>query len=101
MATRLGWYDGAFVLPDEEIGASGKKVWVHLDERRFERWSRYRTGGDLAGWQEIARLAVGKSRLVLMLGMAFVGPVAAFMEPSVAQVTSHRLLISPPPVRTQ
>ncbi len=41
---------------------------------------RYRIGGTLDGWQEIARLAVGNSRLELELCLALVGPVAAMLE---------------------
>jgi hypothetical protein len=42
-------------------------------------WRLCRTGGTLDGWQEIARLAVGNSRLQLLLCLAFVGPVAAML----------------------
>ena len=45
----------------------------------MQRSDRYRTGGDLDGFGEIARLAVGNSRLELLLCFAFVGPVAGMM----------------------
>jgi hypothetical protein len=80
VATRLGWHRHAFVLPDGVISADSKKLWVHLDDGgRRERFDRFRTGGTLACWQEIARLAVGNSRLELLLCLAFVGPVAALL----------------------
>lgn len=35
----------------------------------------YRVGGDLAGWQDVARLAVGNSRLAFAMSAAFAGPL--------------------------
>jgi uncharacterized protein (DUF927 family) len=49
------------------------------DGTRPERFSRYSVGGSLRGWQEIARLADGNSRLVLLLATAFSGPVAVLL----------------------
>ena len=80
VATRLGWHRHAFVLPDGVISADGKKLWVHLDDGgRRERFDRYRTGGTLEGFREIARLAIGNSLMELGFCLAFAGPVAALL----------------------
>ena len=80
VATRLGWHRHAFVLPDGVISADGKKLWVHLDDGgRRERFDRFRTGGTLEGFREIARLAVGNSLMELGFCLAFAGPVAALL----------------------
>ena len=39
-----------------------------------------RAKGDLRKWQKIARLAIGNSRLMLALALAFVGPVGPILE---------------------
>ncbi len=93
MPTRLGWHGGAFVLPDEVIGSSGEELWVHLDDgSRCERFDRYRLGGTLEGFLELARLAVGNSLMELGLCVALTGPVAALLgveQPGV-------MLVGPP-----
>ena len=79
VATRLGWHDGTFVLPECIFGPEKDSLRVCLDRSRPEQFSRYRVGGSFEGWQEIAKLAVGNSRLVLLIAAAFSGPVAALL----------------------
>jgi hypothetical protein len=68
-------------------------LWVHLDDGgRCERFDRYRVGGALEGFLELARLAVGNSLMELGLCVAFSGPVAALLgveQPGV-------MLVGPP-----
>ncbi len=45
----------------------------------MQRSDRYRTGGDLEGFGEIARLAAGNSLMELGLCLTFAGPVAALL----------------------
>lgn len=79
VATRLGWHDGVFVLPGWKVGPGRKKLRVYLEPGRPERFSRYRVGGSLKGWQKIAKLAEGNSRLCLLIAADFSGPVAALL----------------------
>jgi putative DNA primase/helicase len=48
-----------------------------------------REGGTLEGWRRLERLAVGNSRLILALGVAFVGPLRLItpIEPVAFQLT--------------
>jgi hypothetical protein len=80
VATRLGWHGSNFVLPGLTFGPDKKTLRVYLDESRPDRTDRFRVGGSLKGWQEIAKLAVGNSRLQLLIATALHGPVAALLQ---------------------
>jgi len=78
--SRIGWHDGAFVLPEDCIGATPGEELLLQGSGAVEHAFRQR--GSLENWQhEIARLAVGNSRLALVLSMSFaavlVGPCGA------------------------
>lgn len=61
------------------IGPKAPNLRVYLDDGRHERLGRYRTGGTLEGFREIARLAVGNSLMEMALSMGFAGPVAPLL----------------------
>jgi uncharacterized protein (DUF927 family) len=71
---RVGWHDQAFVLPDESYGdAQDDKL---LLQTTTAQEHTFRQSGTLEDWQQnIARYAVGNSRLVLALSAAFAGPL--------------------------
>ena len=80
MVSRTGWYGSAFLLPDGVIG--------RIDGERFVLRSHnpathaYSVAGDFATWRnEVARYAIGNSRLAFAISMAFaaalVGPCGA------------------------
>jgi hypothetical protein len=89
VATRVGPFGDAFVLPDQVVSVSGKEVYVALDDNLRDYLSWGRTGGTLEGWQELQKLAEGNSRLIVALGLAFVGPLRLVtpVEPFCVQVT--------------
>ncbi|MFM0201331.1 DUF927 domain-containing protein [Paraburkholderia fungorum] len=67
-ATLTGWHDGAFVLPDEVIGADD--VWFQAAGRT----APYGMAGTLAGWKNgVAALAEGNPLLMLAISAAFAG----------------------------
>jgi len=75
-----GWFGRAFVLPDGTIGAADDER-VILQTLHFIDHA-YNTRGTLKDWQqEVARFAVGNSRLALAISSAFaaclVGPCGA------------------------
>jgi len=77
---RIGWHGSAYVLPDQSIGAEGREDLLLQGNGAFEHAFRQR--GTLHEWQdEVARYAVGNSRLLLALSAAFaaalVGPCDA------------------------
>jgi hypothetical protein len=80
VATRLGWHRGNFVLPRKTYGPDARTLRVYLDESRIDRIDRFRLGGSLKGWQELAKLAVGNSRLQLLIAAALHGPVATLLR---------------------
>jgi hypothetical protein len=79
VATRLGWHGPDFVLPGEVIGPKAPNLRVYLDDGRPERLGRYRTGGTLERFREIARLTVGNSLMEMALSIGFAGPVAPLL----------------------
>jgi putative DNA primase/helicase len=70
---RVGWNGTAFVLPDECFG--GKPGETMLLQNPTSHEHLFRQAGTLDDWQEIPRLAVGNSRLVLAISTAFAGPL--------------------------
>lgn len=80
---RVGWYDGSFVLPDTTIGAGADTRKVILQAGDSGLLDLYRTGGTLEGWQKMAALCEGNTRLIFGLSHSFSGPLLYFV-PKVA-----------------
>jgi putative DNA primase/helicase len=68
----VGWNGNAFMLPDECIGGN---IGETLLLQNASHDHSFKQSGTLEEWQVMARLAVGNSRLVLAISMAFVGPL--------------------------
>jgi putative DNA primase/helicase len=69
----VGWNGNAFVLPDECIGGNADE---RLLLQNATQDHPFKQSGTIEEWQQsVARLAVGNSRLVLAISMAFVGPL--------------------------
>ena len=69
-ASTTGWHGGAFVLPDEVIGASD--IWFQATERT----APYGTAGSFEGWKEqVAARASSNPMLTLGLSAALAGPL--------------------------
>ena len=67
-AATTGWHGGAFVLPDQVIGADD--IWYQATERT----APYGTAGTLQGWQqEVAARAAGNPLLMAGISAAFAG----------------------------
>ncbi|MFT0850382.1 DUF927 domain-containing protein [Achromobacter sp. F4_2707] len=67
-AGTTGWHGGAFVLPDEVIGADD--IWYQATERT----APYSMAGTLEGWKEqVAARAVGNPMLALSISSALAG----------------------------
>jgi putative DNA primase/helicase len=70
---RVGWNGNAFVLPDECFGGNPGETLLLQNSTAHEH--SFRQAGSLEEWQEIPTLAVGNSRLILAISMAFAGPL--------------------------
>lgn len=71
---RIGWHSDAFVLPDDCFG--GKEGDTHLLQTATAHEHSFRQAGTVESWQQnVARYAVGNSRLVVALSAAFAGPL--------------------------
>lgn len=75
VATRVGPFGNAFVLPDTVLSASRKDFATSFDDGLMDYLSWGRKGGTLEQWKMLAALAQGNSRLILALGVALVGPL--------------------------
>jgi hypothetical protein len=71
---RVGWHGNCFVLPDYCFGGDPREILLLQSVTAHEH--AYRQKGTLESWQEnIARYAVGNSRIVLATSAAFAGPL--------------------------
>lgn len=80
---RIGWHETpggrVFVLPRETIAPPGAEA-VRLQTERHEALPPLNVQGSLAAWQEqVAPLAVGNSRLLLAVSMAFAAPLLGIL----------------------
>lgn len=74
--SRVGWSDGAYVLPDAVYaGNGGAAAGEDVVLQSAGHGGLYTTAGTLDGWKEIAALCVGNSRLSFALCVAFAGPL--------------------------
>jgi uncharacterized protein (DUF927 family) len=74
--SKVGWAGDAFALPHITVGDSptDRVIFQHPDVLSHQ----YQSAGTLEEWQQnVARLAVGNSRLAFMMSAAFVGPILA------------------------
>jgi putative DNA primase/helicase len=71
---RVGWHGNAFVLPDHCFGNDERDALLLQSVTAHEH--SFRQLGTLESWQNnVARYAIGNSRLVLALSAAFAGPL--------------------------
>lgn len=71
---RLGWHGSAFVTPAETFGGDNERV-VFQSAQALE--PALAAVGSVDAWRDsVATLAVGNSRLVFALSVAFAGPLA-------------------------
>jgi putative DNA primase/helicase len=91
VATRVGPFGDAFVLPDTTISATDEIVETRFDDSLQDYLSWGREGGTSNGWRQFEALAVGNTRLILALGAAFVGPLRLItpIEPVAFQLTGE------------
>ena len=80
VATRPGWYRKSSVLPSGEVFGHDPRLRVCLPEIYQEFADKFASRGSLQGWQRIAELAIGNSRLMLAVALAFTGPVASLLK---------------------
>jgi uncharacterized protein (DUF927 family) len=76
--SRVGWHGRSFVLPDAVYGAASNEQIVL--QTRGPTKHAYRCSGSLEGWQEVAQLATGNSRLVFAASIAFSSPLLQLVE---------------------
>lgn len=71
---KIGWWGSCFVLPNETLGTPEGDAVVFWNDAPVEAVMSQR--GTLQAWQKnLARLAVGNSRLALCISMAFAAPL--------------------------
>lgn len=69
---RVGWHDGVFVLPHQQVGQSSSDLIVYQTNNSLD--NRYQSKGTLSGWRSnVAQLAENHSLLAFSLCTAFAG----------------------------
>lgn len=78
---RAGWHGNAYILPSgETITADGKDPAIIYNGDTSQA-KAYQPNGELTDWQQnIARYAVGNSRLCLALGASFAAPLLSLLS---------------------
>ena len=75
---RVGWYEGAYVLPSDVSGTLAGNAWC--SKPSTTKSEGYRQAGTLEGWQkEIAAPCVGNSRLLVAVSTGFAAPLLALL----------------------
>jgi putative DNA primase/helicase len=73
LVTRLGWHEGAYLLPEKQIGESRERL--HFYEAGVQL-PPITEAGTLDQWrQKVAAFCVGNHRLAFAVSMAFAGPL--------------------------
>jgi uncharacterized protein (DUF927 family) len=71
---RVGWHGQSFVLPDDCFGMDARDVLLLQSVSAHEH--SFRQSGTLESWQEkVGQYAIGNSRLILALSIAFAAPL--------------------------
>jgi len=72
-----GWHDNRFILPHEVLGDVSERI---IYQGRQPATRAYDRQGSIEDWQEnVARLCVGNSRLVLAVATSFAAPLLRFV----------------------
>jgi putative DNA primase/helicase len=75
--TSIGWHDKSFVLPNETISVEAESETVIL-QSAAPLDHAFNCAGTLAEWQDnVGRLCLGNSRLILSVAAAFASPLLA------------------------
>lgn len=73
-ATRIGWHNQRYVLPDAVFGAEESESFIYQGPHHTD----YAQSGTLAEWQQlVSQTAQGNSRIVFAISVAFAGPLMA------------------------
>jgi len=71
---QIGWHNQSFILPKETFEQEESEIVRFQNDDLVD--DPYRVAGTLEGWQdEVARLAIGNSRLIFALSAAFAAPL--------------------------
>jgi putative DNA primase/helicase len=74
-----GWHGMAFVLPDKVFGETDDEAVVYQPAHTIKH--SYAVGGEFEAWQrEVARLAIGNSRLAVAISTALAPPLLHVLE---------------------
>lgn len=78
VATRPGWHDGSFALPQGNVRAKGAAQDLMLDMGAPKHFLR--RSGTMEGWRELARYAENNSRACFAISAAFAPPLLKIMD---------------------
>lgn len=76
VAEEIGLFEDCFILPDCTIPPLRDGVEICLNDIPVETRSKYKCAGTPKGWQELAKYAIGNTRMMFAFALNFVGPVS-------------------------
>ena len=78
---RAGWHEDSYIMPSGEIITATDKDPAIIYNGDTSQAKAYQPNGELTDWQQnIARYAVGNSRLCLALGASFAAPLLSLLN---------------------
>lgn len=78
IASRPGWHEGSFALPQQVVHPAGTETEILLDMEGRQHLLRQK--GNLEGWQELALHAENNSRAAFAISTAFAAPLLHLLE---------------------
>jgi uncharacterized protein (DUF927 family)/5S rRNA maturation endonuclease (ribonuclease M5) len=86
--SQTGWHNDAFVLPDKTFGNNAKPEIVFQSTHRHA--DRLTVSGTLEDWQtNIGRRCSGNSKLIMVVSIAFTGPLLGLLREECGGVHFH------------
>ena len=78
---RAGWHEDSYIMPSGETITATDKAPAIIYNGDTSQAKAYQPSGELTDWQQnIARYAVGNSRLCLALGASFAAPLLSLLN---------------------
>ena len=81
IADRAGWHEDSYIMPSGETITATDKGPAIIYNGDTSQAKAYQPNGELTDWQQnIARYAIGNSRLCLALGASFAAPLLSLLN---------------------
>jgi putative DNA primase/helicase len=80
VATKIGWWNGRYVLPHQVVPEDESDIAIYLSNISSEALDKYAKRGKLNHAKTLMEYSKGNSRFILAVCLAFAGPVIGLMD---------------------